>query len=291
MNKKADTRKRQARPADIKRNLVWIASYPKSGNTWTRIFLANYIVNGEQPVPINQVHRFGMSDAIAKTYQMVDKGRYNPTDRMRHLSIREKVLQGISNNGADLNFVKTHNENGKAFGTQLILPRFTRSAIYIVRNPMDVVISYARHYGLTPSKAVEAISRADNTVSADDKNVEQYLGTWSKHVRSWTQARGFPVHVMRYEDMKTDPQSAFAGLLKFLTIPVDDTRLDKAIRFSSFDELRAQEDSQGFIERSGNMDKFFHSGTSGQWEGVLTDDEVERLHTKHGETMRKFGYL
>ena len=273
------------------KNIVWLASYPKSGNTWTRVFLANYLLNAEQPVPINQVHRVGIGDGIAKTYQMVDKGRYNPAERMRHLNNREKVLKGIAGNRADINLVKTHNENGKAFGVPLILSRYTRAAVYIVRDPLDVAISYGRHYGLTPSKAVEALSRADNSLGADMKNVAQYLGTWSNHVRSWTEARQFPVHTMRYEDMKADPGAAFAGLLEFLTVPVDQDRLEQAIRFSSFDELRAQEDKSGFIERSENMDKFFHSGTSGQWQGVLSDEDVEKMRRAHGAVMRKYSYL
>ena len=273
------------------KNIVWLASYPKSGNTWTRVFLANYLVGGETPVPINQVHRVGIGDAIARTYQMVDKGRYDPSERQRHLALREKVLKGIANNRADINLVKTHNENGKAFGVPLILSRYTRAAVYIVRDPRDVAISYARHYGLTPDKAAEALSRPDNSLSADAKNVAQYLGIWSRHVRNWVNARQFPVHTMRYEDMQADPHAAFTALLEFLTIPVEAEKVDRAVRFSSFDELRAQEDAKGFIERSDNSEKFFHSGTSGQWEGVLSDAALETLYRANRDVMEKFGYL
>lgn len=272
------------------KNIVWLASYPKSGNTWLRIFLANYLLNLEKPVPINQVHRIGIGDAIAKTYAMVNKGVYDPADRRTHLRDRDKVLRRIVANGADMNFVKTHCENGVAFGTQLIPPRYTRAAIYILRDPRDMVLSYARHYGQTPSETIATISRTDNATLADMRNVEQYLGTWSNHVLSWTRSRKFPVHTMRYEDMHDRAKETFGGLLEFLSVPVEDERLEKAIRFSSFDEVRAQEDRDSFIERSEKTDKFFHTGKTGQWEGNLSDEDLTNLARNHGQVMAKFGY-
>lgn len=273
------------------KNIVWLASYPKSGNTWTRIFLANYLLNSDKPVPINQVHRIGIGDSIAKTYALVNNGVYDPADRITHLKGRDLVMRRIVSNHADMNFVKTHNQNGVAFGHQLILPRYTMKAIYILRDPRDMVISYARHYGQTPSETIDTISRDDNATLADGRNVEQYLGTWSNHVLGWTNSRKFPVHTMRYEDMHAEPQRTFGDLLTFLSIPIDAARLDKAIRFSSFDEVRAQEDSDSFIEKSEKAEKFFHTGTTGQWQRVLTDKDLAKLQANAGKVMAKFGYV
>lgn len=273
------------------KNIVWLASYPKSGNTWSRIFLANYLLNATEPVPINQVHRIGIGDSVAKAYTLVNNGRYDPMDYIGHLKLREKVMRGITGNGADINFVKTHSLNDLAFGYRLIDPAFTRSAVYILRHPYDVAISYARHYGVTPSKACEAISRGDNTTMADATSVKQYIGSWSDHVTGWTRTKKFPVLTLRYEDLKTDPHGAFREMLEFLSVTVDDERLDRAVRFSSFDELRKQEDKEGFIERSKNTERFFHTGTSGQWEGVLSADDIALLTKAHGRVMKRFGYL
>ena len=275
-----------------RKNLVWLASYPKSGNTWTRIFLANFLLNPDQPVPINEVHRIGIGDSVSGAYKKINAGRYDPADYMGHLQQRSRVLSAIANNGADLNFLKTHNLNDAAFGVRLIDPALTRAAVYIIRHPLDVAISYARHYGQTPSKACQSITRSDNTTVADANNVKQYLGTWSDHVRGWTQTRQFKVHTMRYEDMQADPRSSFSALLDFLGIPNDDPdRLDRAVRFSSFDEVAKQETEGGFIERSSSNDRFFHSGTSGQWRGVLSDEDIAHVEKTQGKMMRKFGYL
>lgn len=295
MPQKARLGKRPARadPAPSPRlsTIVWLASYPKSGNTWTRIFLANYLMGGREPVPINQVHRIGIGDSVANAYRIVAGGRYDPAAHLAHLQMRDKVLRGIAGNGADMNFVKTHNARDRAFGTELIPARFTRAAVYIIRNPLDLVVSYARHYGQTVSLAAQSISRPDNTTAADETSVKQYLGNWSDHVRGWTAGGGLPVHVMRYEDMKADPETSFADLLGFLGIPLDAGRLERSVRFSSFDEMRRQESATPFVERSKNSERFFHTGESGQWKKALSSEDVAFLRERHGKVMAKHGYI
>ncbi|MEM6589243.1 MAG: sulfotransferase domain-containing protein [Pseudomonadota bacterium] len=275
----------------MKKSIIWLASYPKSGNTWTRIFLANYMMNADKPVPINQVHRFGMGDTITKTYQMVAGGPFDLKNHQTILTLRDKVLRGIVGNNADVNFVKTHNIRDKAFGVDLIPPNYTRSAVYIMRDPRDVLISYARHFGQTHSQALEAISSKHNVTNSDQSTVFQYLGSWSGHVNSWTRNTVFPTKVLRYEDMQTKPVETFGSLLKHIGIPVDPARLEKAVRFSSFDELSKQESEDGFAEASGKTEKFFAKGISGQWVNELENDLVDEICKRHAKVMKKYGYL
>ncbi len=283
------------RPADATpagtRTIVWLASYPKSGNTWTRAFLANYLVNPDSPVPINHIRRFAVSDAAIELYGKVAPPGFDPAHPVAHLRLRERVLRAIAGNGADMNFVKSHNINGTVSGTQLIMRRYTRAAVYVVRNPLDVAISYARHFGMAPSRACQSISRSDNTTAGGERNVKQFLGSWAEHVLSWTGATDFPVHVMRYEDMRADPHGCFRTMLDRLGIPVDGERLDRAVRFSSFEELQRQEKAGGFVEASRNTERFFHSGTSGQWQGVLSDEDIATVRQANQAAMRTYGYL
>jgi len=273
------------------KNLVWLASYPKSGNTWTRIFLANYLLKTTTPMPINQVHRIGMGDSIAKAYALVAKRPIDTKDFRGTLALRPHVLRGIANNGADINLVKTHNIRDLAFGTELIPTPLTRSAVYILRNPLDMVVSYARHYAMTPEATVSAIARADNSIAADAENVMQFLGNWSRHVKSWTEKAPFPVLTLRYEDMHETPVETFGALVRHLGMEIDESRLARAIKFSSFDEVSGQEAKTGFVERSANSEKFFHSGRSGQWETALSPNLVDRICADHGTVMKRHGYL
>jgi len=146
----------------MKNSIVWLASYPKSGNTWARIFLSNYLMNAKQPIPINQAHRFVMSDSNTKTYHMVAGRTINFQDIELTLSLRDKVLRGIIANNADFNLVKTHNIRKLVRGVNMIPDKYTRSAVYILRNPLDMVLSYARHYGQTIKQTVEGVSNRDN---------------------------------------------------------------------------------------------------------------------------------
>ncbi len=274
----------------MKKSIVWLASYPKSGNTWTRIFLSNYLVNAKEPIPINQAHRLVLIDCNTKTYRIAAGRDINVDDVELTLSLRDKVLRGIIANDADINLVKTHNTRNLVRGVTMIPDKYTRSAVYILRNPLDMVLSYARHYGLKIEDAVEAISHPYNANAPTDETVTQFLGTWSDHVNSWTSGAHYPVLVLKYEDLLADPKRHFAKLIEHFGLPVDEERLERAIRFSSFKELKKQEEKSGFIERPEQSDKFFGKGTSGQWQSELSEEHVKYLRHEHRDVMERYGY-
>lgn len=290
---KSQGKTRGAAPrAKPKASIVWLASYPKSGNTWTRIFLANYMMNRDAPVPINEVHRFGMGDSIVRTYNMVAAPETPDLNDPRvTLRLRDKVLRGIIGNGADVNLVKTHNLCGPAFGQQLVPPQYTRSAVYIMRNPLDMVLSYARHYGIDLGEAVAAIGRTDNANASDEAAVWQFLGTWSEHVESWTSKKPYPLLTLRYEDLLERPEEAFGKLVTHIGLPLERERLQRAIRFSSFDEVSRQEKDGGFAENPGKSKTFFTSGTSGQGAQTLGPELTRKVEEDHRAVMQRYGYL
>jgi hypothetical protein len=247
-------------------------------------------MNSQEPLPINQIHRVGIGDSNSKAYQMVTKEVFDPTNPMQGTRIRPAVLRGIVNNKADINLVKTHCENGIAFGVKLIPPELTRSAIYIIRNPLDMIISYASHYGNTLDEAIHGIADKQNSLLGGGDTAYQYLGTWSNHVIGWSKARKFPVLVLRYEDMLKDPHEAFDRVVKHIGLPLGDERLERAVLFSDFKLLQEQEKKTNFVENSDNQEQFFRKGTSDQWKTVLTDEQVARILQDHGRVMKKFGY-
>lgn len=275
----------------MKKSIVWLASYPKSGNTWLRLFLANYMINARKPVPINEVPRYAIGDAIARTYAMVAGRRVDPNNIRQVLGLRDGVMRGIVGNNADINLVKTHNTRKVAHGVPLIPDQYTRSAIYILRNPLDMVLSYARHHGLSHAQAVQAINHRDNATMGDANNVISFLGPWSTHVESWTGFAPWPRLVLRYEDMLADPAAEFARVVDHVGLPLDQDRLDRAIRFSSFRELRRQEDESGFLERPANSETFFTSGKSGVWKQALDPELAHAIRKAHRATMKRYGYL
>jgi hypothetical protein len=272
------------------RTLVWLASYPKSGNTWLRAFLANYFIDASQPVSINEMQKISFGDSSAPAY--ADLGRCNPAMLgPNQISVlRERHLERVSRNG-QINFVKTHNAHIRVGGRWLIPARLTRAAVYIIRDPRDMVLSYADHFDLDPAAAATVIASAGNRVPTNSRTVMQFLGNWSDHVRSWSRAKDFPVLMLRYEDMLADAQAQFERVLRLIGAPIDAAALDQATRFSSFNVLAAQEQAAGFREKGGTQKQFFRKGISGQWRDALPGDIVERIGADHGAVMKRHGYL
>ena len=274
----------------MKKSIVWLASYPKSGNTWVRAFLANYLANAKEPVGINDIHKFALGDSIAEHYKRVAGGALDVTNTELTVRLRPRVLGGIVANKADVNLVKTHNINGEAFGIPLIPVELTRSAIYIIRNPLDMVGSYARHFGLTVEEAAERICHPHNGTAGYEKNVPTFMGSWSDHVKSWTKRAAFPVTVLRYEDLLAQPDEEFPKLLRHFGMEVDPERMARAIRHSSFDELKKQESEQGFIEKSEYSDTFFAQGGSGHWKDDLSRRVIKDIKRANRDVMKEYGY-
>ncbi len=161
----------------------------------------------------------------------------------------------------------------------------------MIRDPRDLVLSYADHFRMDLAQAVAAIANPQNGVRGNPKTVAQFLGDWSGHVRGWTRARDFPVVVLRYEDMLADPAEQFLRVLRCIGAPIDQAALDQAVRHSSFDSLAAQEQRSGFRERGAHQERFFRKGTSGEWRDALPQDLAARIAADHGAAMKRHGYL
>ncbi len=271
--------------------IVWLASYPKSGNTWMRVFLHNLLRNASGPVDINELDQFTYSDTHTAWYQRFANKPCDQLSKAELAQIRPQVHRLLTSQSADTVFVKTHHFLGEDNGVPLIGMEYTAGAIYVVRNPLDVTISAAHHYGKSLDEAIVYMGN-DDAHAGGGNHVLQVLTSWSNHVRSWTQDPNSGLHVVRYEDLLKKPRKAFGGVAVFLGLKPPKDRLDRAIRFSSFKEMRLQEERKGFRERSDLSDKgFFRKGTAGQWHEVLSPEQVARLVEDHREQMQRFGYV
>jgi hypothetical protein len=269
----------------------WLASYPKSGNTWVRVFLANLLFNPEQPFDINQIPKVTFSDSMGGPYARLANKPIGALSRTEVLQLRPGVQRLLASNDVDLFFAKTHS----AIATIDNLPTFdlslARGAVYILRNPLDVAVSFASHMRQSPAEAVNTLCTKHSALRDTKMQVWQFTGSWSDHVKSWTTAPGLRCHVVRFEDMSRRPVKAFGGIADHIGLPYDRARLCRAIRFSSFENLAGQEKEHGFIEQSAKSAQFFRKGQIGEWRSVLTQDQVDRMVEAHQDVMREFGYL
>jgi aryl sulfotransferase len=194
----------------------------------------------------------------------------------------------------EVRFRKIHDALRTGGGALIVPPENTRAAIYVVRDPRDVAVSWAHHSGRDNDWAVEALGRAGTAMAPGPDalmaQVRQHLGTWSDHVRSWTEHDLFPVLVVRYEDIHADPLGELRRLVEFAGMDASDERLAAAVESASFEALRAQEEAVGFFERPSPERPFFRSGRAGGWREELAPELAEQVERDHAEVMARLGY-
>ncbi len=271
--------------------ILWLASYPKSGNTWMRSFLLNLIHDKPSAVHINELANFTYGDSQKYWYEQANGGSLEEMTPEAVMKLTPKVQNLMTQSKPTTVFVKTHNALVTNWDVPFITPEETQGALFIVRNPLDVVISLAHHFAFSIDEAIDFMNDPDAQTPEDEHKLAQVYGTWSSHTASWEKFNPTYRHVVRYEDMLLKPQKTFSGVAKFLGIPVTKNRLTKAIKQSSFKVLQRQEQKDGFTERSDKTESFFRTGKAGQWKKVLTEDQVARIKEAHSDMMLKYGYL
>jgi aryl sulfotransferase len=211
--------------------------------------------------------------------------------------LRAKVYRRVSAASPEDLFVKVHDAWGTDdHGRAMFPPDVTRAVVYVVRNPLDVAVSAAHHWGLDAEQAVGRMCDGGYCVAGTDSRLpdqlRQYVGCWSSHARSWLERSGLRAHVIRYEDLRRDPARALAGILGACGLACDPERVRVATEFSDFGELQRQERVHGFRERPlGSRGAFFRRGEVGAWREELPAPLADRLVRTHREVMERFGYL
>jgi len=278
------------------KGIVWLASYPKSGNTWFRAFLTNFLRAAETPVSINELGAGPMASSRRALDEALGyhSGELTPEEIDR---LRPEWYLHQAHTATETIFSKIH----QAYlhlpeGRPLIPPEATAAVLYFVRNPLDVCVSYALHSGHDGyDRAIHGMGPGaeefEPTEGHARTQLRQQLRSWSRHVTSWVDALDLRVHVVRYEDMKTRPEATFGAAVRFIGLPDDPGRLKKAIAFSRFEEMQRQELAGNFRERWPRQRLFFRRGEPGSWRQALSAKQVAQIIADHGDVMRRWGYL
>lgn len=273
-------------------NILWIASYPKSGNTWVRSFLHNYLNNTNQPVDINSLHQQSVDEVKSFRYRAFLPENKSTTELSLEeiCAIRPMVQAQMAAEASGTLFVKSHNFQGEYKGFPLHNWQVSSGAIYIVRNPLDVAVSLKHYFDYSYDEAITYMAEEMAGTPNESENVPQVISSWSRHVASWTQG-GRNMLVLRYEDLLNHPQRSFRKIEALLGVKKDVKRLQKAIRFSSFNQLKKQEHAKGFAEKHENAGQFFRQGKQNQWREQLSDKQIKQIISDHREQMIRYKYI
>ena len=272
-------------------NIVWLASYPKSGNTWLRAFLANLVANRPDPVPLDELPRYAEDEANPDLFAALAGQPSSTLDIDQIAALRPQVHAVIAERTAGTRFVKTHNMAGSFDGHPLHNMQVTVGAIYVVRNPLDVAVSMTHHFGIGMDEAIERLGNENVATANDAQFVSQILGSWSLHVKSWADITHDRVLVVRYEDMIEKPVKVFVKVAKLVGAGQDRARVERAIRHADFRSLAGMERQHGFVEASDKGTRFFRKGRPNEWRTQLTREQVQRVIAAHREQMQRFGYV
>ena len=276
--------------------IFWIASYPKSGNTWIRSFLAN-VIAPQRPVPLDKLHVYCASEASAKWYKgFGDVETMDARPSKESMEMRSRVQERISLNAAPRDILlKTHNQRCDVAGMPLIRPDLTVGAVYILRDPRDVVVSLADHYDFGFDDAIAYMKRSNAIVGPNgamqNRQMFEMVGNWSDHVLSWTEKPHPRQQVLRYEDCLQNPEATLGKLPSIMGITHDIWRIKAAIAASGLETMKKLEDEQGFNEKPAHAETFFARGAAGGWKDLLSAAQIKKIERDHKKVMQKFGYL
>jgi aryl sulfotransferase len=275
--------------------IFWLASYPKSGNTWTRSFI-NALLNKDpdQELDINALN----TGAIASSRHWLESGLGFDIDQLDHDEVdnlRPFAYRWLAKRIDGYSYHKVHDAyTNLPNGLPLFPKEATAGALQIVRNPLDVAVSYASHNGESIEKSIRKMGNPRHAFCASENRchpqIRQWLLSWSHHVRSW-QSADFNVLTVRYEDMKSTPEYTFQKMAEFLQLPSDGKSVRSALEKCHFNALKIQEENNGFKEKPVVASSFFRKGIVGDWKNTLTDEQIANIIEDHGEVMVSLGYL
>ena len=267
--------------------IVWLASYPKSGNTWLRLFLKSYFSH------------------IKNNFNL---GAFLEEDDLRELNINYydyleiiknwRTLQNKINLNGKTNLLKTHNAMCTINNIKFSDKSNTAGGIYLIRDPRDVLISFSEHLGQTYNEVLNGMLDSKNSELATDKFGKDFrktiMGKWSDHYNSWINYKECEILVIKYENLINDTNNQFLKILKYLKkiedFEINHKYMEQAIKNTSFKKLQKNEKEFGFEEASKHS-PFFRSGKCGQWKTKLDSRILSKIEETFKKEMKLLSYL
>ncbi|CDZ77632.1 Sulfotransferase domain protein [Legionella massiliensis] len=280
----------------LNKGIVWLASYPKSGNTWFRIVLSNLLNSVGQTLDLNKETIIG-TGAAARS--MMDKALGFDSNLLNEdelEKLRPLVYCWQAEQQKQPEYFKIHDAFYELNNRLPLVPRdASAGVVYFLRNPLDVAISFAHHMNTSLDRAIDMMNDPFLTLKGFTQRpmaqFRQRCSSWTGHVKSWTSIKDIPLLILRYEDMSFATLETFSQAFQFLNMSVSEAMILAALEKSNFEHLKNYEQQFGFRESSPLAGNFFRKGIVGDWESTLNNEQIGRIIRDHGVYMRRFGYL
>ena len=281
--------------------IFWVASYPKSGNTWLRALLSSYYYSEDGVFDqklLSKIDQFPQK----KYYSNFDYDQENVTDTSKIWLKAQEII----NLDKKLKFFKTHNILGGLNGNQFTNTKNTIGGIYIVRDPRNVITSLKNHFELNNSEALEFMLNKnkytyDHHLEKDYSDF-QLISSWENNYKSWRNQKNIPVKFIKYESLYYKTYEVFKDLIEFINITCKNknkfnkNKAQTAIYSSSFDKLKSIENKKGFSEsvlsKIGTKKiSFFHLGPKNNWKNIFDRNYQNKLNFIFESNLKELNYI
>ena len=282
--------------------IIWLASYPKSGNTYVRAFLSAYYfsANGQFDFSqISNIDQFPHEKFLKKKVSSIGEASEQWIPTQREINKDKKIR-----------FFKTHSFLGNYQGNEFTSPETTLGAVYIIRDPRNVLTSLKNHYSFDDDKALKMIKDKSRSLMSNNGSHASltYISSWAENYTSWLKNNQFRRLFVKYEDLTEHKYETFRDIIVFTNTlmnrveGVDKSKLQKAIETTNFNVLKQQEISETFDRsessfknwrkfHSENKNLFFNLGPENNWKKNLKAEISNEIESCFDKEMKILGYL
>ena len=278
--------------------IFWIASYPKSGNTWIRSFISTYYLSNSESFDFNflkKIKQFPHEKYFNNKLKDINEAITNWNDAQKKIIEDEKII-----------FLKTHSAlmaiNNKNFTSE----KYSLGGIYIIRDPRNVITSLKNHYSLSFQDSFEFMTNK-NKYLIDDRQNEinygnfQFISSWTNNYKSWKNYKKFEILFVKYEDLENNTLNTFLKILSFVNkllkikSEINEKRVQNILSSIDFDNLKKKESIEGFEESvysktTGKKVSFFNLGKKNKWQKMLTIEQIEKLNKEFKKDLIDLNY-
>ncbi len=276
--------------------IFWIASYPKSGNTWIRTFISTYYFTNKKTFDfshLRNIKQFPHENFFDNNVKDIDSAIKSWDQAQKNINLQNKII-----------FLKTHSALATINKYPFTSKQHSIASIYIVRDPRNIITSLSNHYQLNFDQALEFMTNSKKYL-INKKNINNFanftfLSSWSEHYKSWKNNKQFKNFFLKYEDLEKNPIEKFKEIILFInkilnkSEKIDIVKVKKIIDSISFDKLKKKEEEIGFPESVVDKNKkkinFFYLGKENKWNKILSKDQINLLNQRFKIDLENLGY-
>ncbi len=276
--------------------IIWLASYPKSGNTLLRSILGSYFFSKDGNFDFEDLYKIGQFPS----FRFFNDLNIDINNEKEIFSNYIKAQNLLNKSSTNINFLKTHAALAKLENCNFTDSSNTLGAIYIVRDPRNVATSFSHHYQMNIDDVVQAMNNENSNLPKNRNLPTTFISSWNSNYNSW-KALGDQTLVIKYEELTKFKKETLIKVFNFfeklgMKKKIDISKLDKIVETTEFTKMQKLERKKKFKEsifdnKTGKKKPFFHLGPKNDWKKILDDKNIKKIEEYFYKEMKELGYL